>query len=183
MVKVFGQIFITRNEKMGDMDFARNQPVRKWISKAYARSQAQAILKGKETIPSVVQKKTTGQTTHLSIMDSSGNAIAMTLTQNLSFGSCVTTILQVIYRNFALGQKLSLAMAAPRVHYQASPNKIFVEQNLGEKSEAKLKKLNKPLKFSGAWGNVQAVSYQPATGRYSAESDPRGIGKSQVVYP
>ncbi len=34
--------------------------------------------------------KTDGQTTHLSIIDQQGNAVSMTLTQNLSFGSCVT---------------------------------------------------------------------------------------------
>lgn len=59
-------IFRERNTAMGDPDFVKNMPIKSWL------------------------KKDGGNTTHLSVMDSEGNAVAMTLTINLSFGSCVT---------------------------------------------------------------------------------------------
>ncbi|MDX1386012.1 MAG: gamma-glutamyltransferase, partial [bacterium] len=251
MVQVSNQIFATRNAKMGDSDFVGNQPVRNWVSKPFARGQAQKILEGQAMKAAAGNSTTSGQTTHLSIMDAAGNAIALTLTLNLSFGSCVTAgntgilmnnemddfsthpgtpnafglvqseannieggkrplssmsptlvtqksqpvlaigspggpriitaILQVLYRHYFLRQNLADAIRAPRIHYQGIPNKIFVESKVGEKAKAKLKALNIPLQTGGAWGNVEAVAFDPATGQFSAQSDPRAIGKSLVV--
>jgi len=66
LVGVLETIFRDRNAELGDPDFVKGMPVREWL------------------------KKTDGNTTHLSVMDAEGNAVAMTLTLNLSFGSCVT---------------------------------------------------------------------------------------------
>jgi gamma-glutamyltranspeptidase/glutathione hydrolase len=59
-------VFRDRNAAMGDPDFVKDMPIKAWL------------------------KKGGGNTTHLSVMDGEGNAVAMTLTINLSFGSCVT---------------------------------------------------------------------------------------------
>lgn len=253
MVKVFEQVFATRNDEMADSDYVKNQPVRNWVSKAFARGQAQKIIREMPVKPVADSSPTSGQTTHLSIMDAEGNAIALTLTLNLSFGSCVTagntgilmnnemddfsiypgkpnafglvqseangieggkrplssmsptlvtqksqvllaigspggpriitTLLQVLYRYFFLGQTLTQAIRAPRIHYQGNPKTIFAEASLGKKSEANLKRLKIPLQTSGVWGNVEAVAFDPDTGQFSAQSDPRGIGESVVVRP
>ncbi len=78
IVKTLRIIFQDRNSQMGDPDFVQNMPVRSWISKALARRGVAALLKESEN------------TTHLSVIDAQGNAVSMTLTLNLSFGSCVT---------------------------------------------------------------------------------------------
>lgn len=66
LLRVFAALFRDRNAGMGDPDFVKDMPIQDWL------------------------KKTDGNTSHLSVMDSEGNAVAMTLTLNLSFGSCVT---------------------------------------------------------------------------------------------
>lgn len=68
-------IFRERNAGMGDPDFVKDMPVKAWL------------------------KKDGGDTSHLSVMDGEGNAVAMTLTINLSFGSCVTAGLTGILMN------------------------------------------------------------------------------------
>ncbi len=92
MAQIFGQLFADRNQHMGDPDFVPGQPVPKWVSKSYAKAQAKQLIKNSE-LPAVSPNpsaKTSGETSHLSVMDASGQAVALTLTQNLSFGSCVT---------------------------------------------------------------------------------------------
>ena len=66
LLQTLGTVFRDRNAAMGDPDFVKDMPIKAWL------------------------KKDGGNTTHLSVMDGEGNAIAMTLTINLSFGSCVT---------------------------------------------------------------------------------------------
>lgn len=236
MLGVLGQIFETRNTEMGDSDFVKDLPVKKWISKGHAKDEAKKNLAAPPvvSIPSSL-KSLDGQTTHLSVIDAEGNAVAMTLTQNLSFGSCVTsgqtgitmnnqmddfstrpgqpnffglvqseanaiapgkrplssmsptlltekeevvlvlgtrggpriisTLLEVLYRRFFLGETLAAAIAARRFHYQVSPNKVEVERK------------------GDTWCDVQAVGVDPRSRTYFALSDPRGQGKAVVVFP
>ncbi len=83
-------VFQERNSLMGDPDFVPNMPVKKWISKAEASRVAKQILAdgGGDAAPPAPESQ--GQTSHLSVIDASGNAVSMTLTLNLAFGSCVT---------------------------------------------------------------------------------------------
>lgn len=66
LLQTMETIFRERNAGMGDPDFVKDMPIKGWL------------------------KKDGGDTSHLSVMDGEGNAVAMTLTINLSFGSCVT---------------------------------------------------------------------------------------------
>lgn len=92
LVGVLGEIFETRNTQMGDSDFVTGMPVKKWISKSRARRDAKKILSGssKGKTPTATSAAEGKNTTHLSIIDAQGNAVAMTLTLNLPFGSCIT---------------------------------------------------------------------------------------------
>jgi gamma-glutamyltranspeptidase/glutathione hydrolase len=236
MVEVLRQVFQTRNTEMGDGDFLPSLPVKQWTSKNFAKQQAKNIFtkKTEETAPSPLKNKTEGHTTHLSVIDGQGNAVAMTLTQNLPFGSCVTsgatglmmndqmddfstrpgqpnafglvqseanaiapgkrplssmtptlvtergrvilvigspggpkiisTLLQVLYRHFFLGEPWTQAMAATRFHFQGIPHEVDAEQD------------------GDTWGNVQAVGFDPKSGGYFAYSDPRGQGQAVVVF-
>ncbi|MCC6273227.1 MAG: gamma-glutamyltransferase, partial [Deltaproteobacteria bacterium] len=66
LLQTMETIFRERNAGMGDPDFVKDMPIKAWL------------------------KKDGGDTSHLSVMDGEGNAVAVTLTINLSFGSCVT---------------------------------------------------------------------------------------------
>jgi gamma-glutamyltranspeptidase / glutathione hydrolase len=256
LVAVFAQIFKDRNTSMGDPDFIKDMPIKKWISKKEAKQEAAQILKkqpyqrlGISVLPSSIAfensdtpilrpSETPSQqhTTHLSIIDAEGNAVAMTLTLNLSFGSCVTagksgvlmndqmddfsieagkanafgliqstnnaiapgkrplssvsptlvtqkgkillaigspggpriitSVIQTLARYFLLKEGLRESIAAPRLHYQGEPDRLYVEGEGTEKT----------------WSDVQAVSFDPKTGKFEAVSDPRGQGKAIIVF-
>ena len=65
MAAAMAEMFRIRNQEMGDPEFNPGLPIKDWVKKR-------------------------GNTTHLSVMDGEGNAVALTTTLNLSFGSCVT---------------------------------------------------------------------------------------------
>ncbi|HCU23668.1 MAG TPA: gamma-glutamyltransferase, partial [Deltaproteobacteria bacterium] len=255
LVRVFGILFTARNSAMGDPDFVAEMPIRTWLSKATAKKNAEEILKGEKT-GSADPIAGGDHTTHLSVMDASGNAVAMTLTLNLSFGSCVTagatgimmndemddfsvdpsspnafgllqsehnavapgkrplssmsptlvtrnqrallalgspggpriisSVLQTLLRLYLLNEPLRAAIAAPRLHYQVMPVKIFVEKEalpLSQELERWPPNRKLPLEVQDSWGNVQAVSFTPKRGSFEAVSDPRGGGSSEIVMP
>lgn len=262
LIPIFGEIFTIRNEAMGDSDFLPKPPLNQWLSKGFAKKLAKEILDSNSlnlkngTLKNQDKEntnKTEGQTSHFSVIDAQGNAVSMTITQNLSFGSCVTagstgilmnnqmddfatragqpnafglvqsqanaiqpgkrplssmspilvtekktvilalgspggpriisSVLQVLYRHFVLGENLKESVAAPRFHYQGLPQKIFIESTLPAKIQEQLSLAQLPIEKNSPWSNVQAVAYDPKTEKFSAESDPRGIGKAIVVYP
>ncbi|HKY62863.1 MAG TPA: gamma-glutamyltransferase [bacterium] len=65
LAAAMAEMFRIRNQEMGDPDFNPGMPLKAWLKKG-------------------------GETSHLSVMDGEGGAVAMTVTLNLSFGSCVT---------------------------------------------------------------------------------------------
>jgi gamma-glutamyltranspeptidase/glutathione hydrolase len=87
--------FAARNEKLGDPDFVKS-PVAELLSPAWAE-QARSTMRleratsTKELFPGVGSEVHQGpHTTHLSVVDSEGNAAALTTTINLWFGSGIT---------------------------------------------------------------------------------------------
>ncbi|MCB1214448.1 MAG: gamma-glutamyltransferase, partial [Deltaproteobacteria bacterium] len=95
-IQVLGRIFKDRNESMGDDDFVKKIPIKKWIRKSFAKKEAQAIIQNSDLSSQKRLKENqfkeagTGHTSHLSVLDQEGNALSLTLSLNLSFGSCVT---------------------------------------------------------------------------------------------
>ena len=91
MAEAMKLAYADRSEYLGDTDFIK-VPVSGLISKAYARSLA-ATIDAKRARPSSdikpgkPQPYESDQTTHFSVADSAGNAVAVTYTLNTNFGS------------------------------------------------------------------------------------------------
>ena len=84
--------FVDRNFLLGDPDFVRN-PIEKLISKEYAAKIRAAIDPVKASDSKAIQEGVAphegSETTHFSIVDKAGNAIAVTTTINAYFGAKV----------------------------------------------------------------------------------------------
>mgnify|MGYP000859530808 FL=1 len=83
--------YADRSEYLGDPDFVKI-PVTGLTSKAYANELAKTIDDNKARLSSNIkpgkpQPYESDQTTHYSVMDKAGNAVAVTYTLNLNFGS------------------------------------------------------------------------------------------------
>ena len=87
--------FAARNERLGDPKFVRN-PVDELLSDAWATTQRATIAVDRATpsvslAPNGAARPVEGtHTTHLSVVDGEGNAVALTTTINAWFGSGVT---------------------------------------------------------------------------------------------
>ncbi|BFM99567.1 gamma-glutamyltransferase [Moraxella sp. K02] len=83
--------YADRSEYLGDPDFVKI-PVTGLTSKAYANERVKTIDENKARPSSTIkpgkpQPYESDQTTHFSVMDKAGNAVAVTYTLNLNFGS------------------------------------------------------------------------------------------------
>ena len=83
--------YADRSEYLGDLDFVKI-PVTGLTSKAYANERVKTIDDNKARPSSTIkpgkpQPYESDQTTHFSVMDKAGNAVAVTYTLNLNFGS------------------------------------------------------------------------------------------------
>ena len=83
--------YADRSEYLGDPDFVKI-PVTGLTSKAYANELVKTIDDNKARLSSTIkpgkpQPYESDQTTHYSVMDKAGNAVAVTYTLNLNFGS------------------------------------------------------------------------------------------------
>lgn len=89
LVTALGIAFADRNAKLGDPDFVNN-PLQKLLSKTYAASISKKIKK-QFSLPVSKYTSTSEQfdTTHFSVVDSMGNAVALTYTLNGFFGAQV----------------------------------------------------------------------------------------------
>ena len=86
IVEAMHYSFIDRNTLLGDPDFVNN-PTEKLISKKYANQIREKITKHKSSIGEVIHEGV--NTTHYSIVDQFGNAVAVTYTLNSYFGAQV----------------------------------------------------------------------------------------------
>jgi gamma-glutamyltranspeptidase / glutathione hydrolase len=82
--------FIDRNNRLGDPDFVQD-PIDQLTSKAYARSVRATMTDERATpTPRITPGLSEGsETTHYSVVDAAGNAVATTTTLNALFGSGV----------------------------------------------------------------------------------------------
>jgi gamma-glutamyltranspeptidase/glutathione hydrolase len=86
--------FLARNAKLGDPDFVQN-PTDTLLSDDWAKAQRATIQEDratptKELAPSLAAQTEGTETTHFSVVDAQGNAVAITTTLNWWFGSGVT---------------------------------------------------------------------------------------------
>ncbi len=195
-----------------------------------------------------------GGTSHLSVLDGEGGAVAMTLTINLDFGSLqadpgtgivlndemddfaavtgkpnafglvqgeanapapgkrplssmsptlvtdadgrvvlaagaaggpriITATLQTLLHVVDRGMGPEDALAAPRVHHQWLPPKVWAEGGLAAEARAALAAEGFAFVDSRGLAVAQAVTFDPATGAFAAGADPRAGGSGAVVAP
>ena len=91
MVEAMRHAYVDRNSALGDPDFVDN-PVSKLLDKAYAKDIRDKIDPFRAGVSQELMPKGFGEskeTTHYSIIDNDGNAVAVTYTLNGSFGAGV----------------------------------------------------------------------------------------------
>jgi gamma-glutamyltranspeptidase/glutathione hydrolase len=89
LASAFQRAFIDRNSKLGDPAFV-DVPMAKLTDKRYAATLRATIGSGRATpTTSLTALKEGNETTHLSVADAKGNAVALTTTLNDLFGSGV----------------------------------------------------------------------------------------------
>ena len=90
LTEAFRRAFIDRNTKLGDPDFVV-VPVRRLTSDAYARELAATIESGHASVTGAFDStaREGSHTTHYSVVDAAGNAVATTTTINELYGSGV----------------------------------------------------------------------------------------------
>lgn len=91
LVEAMRRAYADRSEYLGDPDFIK-VPVARLIDKAYAETLRGAIRIGRATKSEAVKPglgplDESEQTTHYSVMDAAGNAVAVTTTLNFTFGN------------------------------------------------------------------------------------------------
>lgn len=89
MVEAMRHAYVDRNAALGDPDFVEN-PVERLLDKAYAKEIRDRINPFKAGVSKELMPKGFGEsneTTHYSIIDDEGNAVAVTYTLNGSFGT------------------------------------------------------------------------------------------------
>jgi gamma-glutamyltranspeptidase/glutathione hydrolase len=97
-------------------------------------------------------------------------------------GSYITGMVLLATLNWLDGMSAQQIVAAPRIHHQYMPDVLQVEANALVTGEAEeLQKRGHTLRRVERWGNMQAITFDAATGAVSAASDPRGVG-SGLVY-
>ncbi|HUK66926.1 MAG TPA: gamma-glutamyltransferase [Anaeromyxobacteraceae bacterium] len=250
MIEAEKRLYAVRSASFGDPD--QVEGVRKLAeevaSPAYAAKLRAKITERATPATEVTSEPERGETSHLSVVDAEGDAVAMTTTVNYYFGSCVvvpgtgllmndemddfdrapgtknayglagqgknavapgkiplssmtptlvfdpggrlvlalgaaggaripTAVAQAILHVIDDGMAIDLALAAPRLHHQYTPDVVEVEPNGLEADTARaLEGRGHTLVFTaGRWPNAQAVGVA-ADGLFEAACDPRYEG-------
>lgn len=84
----------------------------------------------------------------------------------------ITAVLQTLVRTLDLGQSIDVALAAPRVHHQWSPNILAHEDALPEAITVALERMGHRLEAGKTLAVAQGIEQRP-DGELIAASDPR----------
>lgn len=97
-------------------------------------------------------------------------------------GSYITGMVLLATLDFLDGRSAAQIVAAPRIHHQYLPDVVQYESGALSAAEiVALEKRGHKLRESNRrWGNMQVVTWDYASGRVEAASDPRGEGEGQV---
>ena len=98
-------------------------------------------------------------------------------------GSRIITMVALGILGWTQGLDASQIVALPRIHHQYLPDEVQFEPGaLSAEQQADLRKRGHTLKaLTSPYGNMQVVTWNPATGLLQAASDPRGVGAAGVV--
>ncbi|MGI1677750.1 MAG: gamma-glutamyltransferase [Cellvibrionaceae bacterium] len=83
----------------------------------------------------------------------------------------ITQVLQTLVNHLDVGMPLSKALAAPRIHHQWTPDRLFAENALDESVKGSLKKKGHDLLNRPYMGSSQAISL--SDGDFVSVSEPR----------
>jgi gamma-glutamyltranspeptidase / glutathione hydrolase len=251
MVAAMGRGYADRNAFLGDPDFVAN-PLDRLLSKGYAAGVRAAIdASGPAPPKAFAGQREPAETTHYSVTDATGNAVAVTYTINGSFGAevvapgtgfllnnemddftakpgapnlyglrqgagdaiapgkrplssmapslvekdgrvvlvlgspggsrIITTVLETLSNIIDYGMSPAQAVAAPRLHYQGQPDKVFYERGgLPSATVAALSERGYTLVVQKPWGAVALIA--AGEGRFFGVSDGRHPGGAAIGY-
>ena len=88
----------------------------------------------------------------------------------------ITTVLQVLRGVVDFGLSVDRAVAAPRMHHQWYPDRVYIERGaFPAEMRSRLKGMGYDITEDDAWGRVDAITID-GNGRRRGCSDPRGFG-------
>jgi gamma-glutamyltranspeptidase/glutathione hydrolase len=92
-------------------------------------------------------------------------------------GSLITGMVLLATLDWLDGRSAQQIVTAPRIHHQFQPDTLTYERDALTADEiATLKRMGHDLRERESWGNLQVVTWERASGRVDAASDPRGVG-------
>jgi len=92
-------------------------------------------------------------------------------------GSLITGMVLLATLDWLDGKSAQEIVAAPRIHHQYQPDVLTYESAaLTPAEKTELAKRGHELRERETWGNLQVVTFDAATGKVDAASDPRGVG-------
>jgi gamma-glutamyltranspeptidase / glutathione hydrolase len=97
-------------------------------------------------------------------------------------GSFIISMVLLGTLNYLDGMSAADIVKYPRYHHQYLPDEVDYEQGaLSEEEIRELQAMGHTLKVSGRqWGNMQVITWDFASGKVDAASDPRGEGVGMV---
>lgn len=98
-------------------------------------------------------------------------------------GSRIITMVLLGVLAWDAGADVLGVVSLPRFHHQYLPDLVQFEPGaLTQDEQTQLAQMGHVLRpLTNTYGNLQAVAWDPASGRVEAASDPRGVGAARVV--
>jgi gamma-glutamyltranspeptidase/glutathione hydrolase len=98
-------------------------------------------------------------------------------------GSRIITMVLLGLLDWDAGADTLGVVSLPRIHHQYLPDQVMFEPDaLSAGERAQLEQMGHTLRpLTHRYGNLQAVAWDPASGKVEAASDPRGVGAARVV--
>lgn len=100
-------------------------------------------------------------------------------------GSRIITMVLLGILGWDQGLDARQIVSLPRYHHQYLPDEVQFEPGaFAAEEQAQLSTMGHKLRpLASGYGNMHAVTWDPATGQVQAASDPRGVGAGRVMAP
>lgn len=213
LTEAYRRAYMDRSDYLGDPDF-NPIPIRQMISKDYAAAWRASIDAHEATASASLARpagflppppatagsyKESTDTTHYSVVDKQGNAVAVTTTLNGPFGSYVTagplgfllndemddfsakagariitTVGNIFLSAAQGGLNIQQAVDAPRFHMQYQPDKLYLEPGFDDAVVQELRGLYyEVVQQKNGWSDGECIAIDPVTGDKLAGHDHR----------